>query len=165
LCPCLPHQLSPASPRSPSRSRSALTDRTLASQPTLSRLENAVDGKVCYRLARAPLEVYLREYAQPACPTHILLDTLRLRLLKIGGSVRQLLGGIRLHLANSHRGEPLWRLLVERPHRFVKNSGKPFLQVHLPKRPAICYGSARAVRSDGRTDPRRSPERASLDTP
>jgi hypothetical protein len=51
------------------------------------------------------------------------LDTLRLRLLKIGGWVRQRLDGIRLHLASSHPGEPLWQLLAQRPHRFVNNSG------------------------------------------
>jgi len=37
-----------------------------------------------------------------------LLDTLRLRLLKIGGRVRELPQQIRLHLASSHPGEPLW---------------------------------------------------------
>ena len=45
------------------------------------------------------------------------LDTLRLRLLKIGGWVRQRLTRIRLHLASSHPGEPLWRLLAARPRR------------------------------------------------
>jgi hypothetical protein len=51
------------------------------------------------------------------------LDTLRLWLLKIGGWVRQHLSGIRLHLASSHPGEPLWRLLAQRPHRLMNNSG------------------------------------------
>jgi hypothetical protein len=51
------------------------------------------------------------------------LDTLRLWLLKIGGWVRRHLHGIRLHLASSHPGEPLWHLLAERPHRSVNNSG------------------------------------------
>lgn len=45
------------------------------------------------------------------------LDTLRLRLLKIAGWVRSRLDGIRLHLASSHSGEPLWRLLATRPDR------------------------------------------------
>jgi hypothetical protein len=45
------------------------------------------------------------------------LDTLRLWLLKIGGWVRHYLGGIRLHLASSHPGEPLWHLLASRPNR------------------------------------------------
>ena len=40
------------------------------------------------------------------------LDTLRLRLLKIGARVRELPGRIRLHLASSHPGEPLWRALA-----------------------------------------------------
>jgi hypothetical protein len=51
------------------------------------------------------------------------LDTLRLWLLKIGGWVRQQLHGVRLHLASSHPGQPLWRLLATRPHRLVNNSG------------------------------------------
>ena len=45
------------------------------------------------------------------------LDTLRLRLLKIGGRVRELLTRVRLHLASSHPGEPLWALLAARPGR------------------------------------------------
>jgi hypothetical protein len=45
------------------------------------------------------------------------LDTLRLRLLKVGGRVRQLLTRVRLHLAASHPAEPLWRLLASRPGR------------------------------------------------
>jgi hypothetical protein len=40
------------------------------------------------------------------------LATLRLRLLKIAGRVRERLGRIRLHLASSHPGEPLWHLLA-----------------------------------------------------
>jgi hypothetical protein len=42
----------------------------------------------------------------------IQLDTLRLRLLKIGGRVRELHARIRLHLASSHPGEPLWTALA-----------------------------------------------------
>jgi hypothetical protein len=42
------------------------------------------------------------------------LDTLRLRLLKIGGRVRELLSTVRLHLASGHPGQPLWRLLARR---------------------------------------------------
>jgi hypothetical protein len=39
------------------------------------------------------------------------LDTLRLRLVKIGGRVRQLLTKIRLHLASGHPGQHLWHAL------------------------------------------------------
>ena len=46
----------------------------LASQPTLSRLENAVDRGACYRLARARVGVYLRERERAGVPTHVLLD-------------------------------------------------------------------------------------------
>ena len=45
------------------------------------------------------------------------LDTLRLQLIKIGGWVRQRLDCIRLHLASSHPGEPLWHTLASRPNR------------------------------------------------
>jgi len=50
------------------------TGRDLASQPTLSRLENAVDRKSCYRLAVALGALYLRERARDGIPTHIILD-------------------------------------------------------------------------------------------
>jgi hypothetical protein len=50
-------------------------------------------------------------------------DTLRLRLLKIGGRVRELAGRIRLWLADGHPGEALWAHLHARPHRFVNNPG------------------------------------------
>ena len=50
------------------------TGRDLASQPTLSRLENAVDRRACYRLAMALGEVYLRERERDGIPTRIILD-------------------------------------------------------------------------------------------
>ena len=46
----------------------------LASQPTLSRLENAVDRKSCYRLAVALGALYLEERERDGVPTHIVLD-------------------------------------------------------------------------------------------
>jgi len=49
-------------------------DADLASQPTLSRLENAVDRHACMRLAHALLAVYLRAREQDGPPAHILLD-------------------------------------------------------------------------------------------
>jgi len=51
------------------------------------------------------------------------LDTLRLRLLKIGGVVREWLTHVRLHLAARHPAEPLWQLLASRPNRPVNNPG------------------------------------------
>jgi hypothetical protein len=47
----------------------------LASQPTFSRLENAVNARACSRVAEALLAVYLdaRE-RQTGIPTHLLLD-------------------------------------------------------------------------------------------
>ena len=50
------------------------TGADLASQPTLSRLENAVDRKSCYRLAMAVGELYMRERERDGVPTHIVLD-------------------------------------------------------------------------------------------
>ena len=41
------------------------------------------------------------------------LDTLRLRLIKIGGRVRQLATRAKLHLASSHPGRPLWSALAK----------------------------------------------------
>jgi len=46
---------------------------SLASQPTMSRLENAVDRRACRQLAHALREVYLRARAQDGLPTHIVL--------------------------------------------------------------------------------------------
>ncbi len=46
----------------------------LASQPTMSRLENAVDRHACRRLAHALLAVYLRAREQDGPPAHILVD-------------------------------------------------------------------------------------------
>ncbi len=50
------------------------TGRDLASQPTFSRLENAIDRRTCYRLAGALGELYLREREREGVPTHIVLD-------------------------------------------------------------------------------------------
>jgi hypothetical protein len=51
-----------------------LTGHDLASQPTLSRLENSVDRHACTRLALALVELYLRERACEGVPKRILLD-------------------------------------------------------------------------------------------
>lgn len=48
---------------------------------------------------------------------HLQLGTVRLRLLKIGGWVRQRLEAVSLHLASSHPGEHLWALLAARSGR------------------------------------------------
>jgi hypothetical protein len=50
------------------------TGRDLASQPTLSPLENAVDRRAWYRLAVALGESYLRERERDGTPTRIVLD-------------------------------------------------------------------------------------------
>ena len=68
------------------------------------------------------LDTLRRWLAQRGVP-RLQLDTLRLRLLKVGGRVRELLPRVRLHLASSHPGEPLWFLLAARPGRPVNNPG------------------------------------------
>ena len=50
-------------------------------------------------------------------------DTLRLQLLKVGGRVRELADRVRLHLASSHPGEPLWAHLSARLRSPVHNPG------------------------------------------
>jgi hypothetical protein len=59
----------------------------------------------------------LRRWLMNAGMERIQLDTLRLRLLKIGGWVRELATMVRLHLASSHPGQPLWAMLAARPGR------------------------------------------------
>ncbi|HVB65842.1 MAG TPA: transposase [Nitrolancea sp.] len=59
----------------------------------------------------------LRRWLQAQGVPRLQLDTLRLRLIKIGGWVRQHLTQVRLHLARSHPGRPLWMLLAARPGR------------------------------------------------
>jgi hypothetical protein len=59
----------------------------------------------------------LRRWLVAAGAARLQLDTLRLRLLKIGGRVRELLTRVRLHLASSHPGQPLWALLAARAGR------------------------------------------------
>ena len=50
------------------------TGADLASQPTLSRLENAVDAAACARLADALLALYLRERERDGVPARVLID-------------------------------------------------------------------------------------------
>ncbi|MGO8946570.1 MAG: transposase [Ktedonobacterales bacterium] len=56
----------------------------------------------------------LRRWLMQAGLPRLQLGTLRLRLIKIGGWVREWVHGVALHLASSHPGEPLWRLLAAR---------------------------------------------------
>ena len=54
----------------------------------------------------------LRRLLIQARVARLQLDTLRLRLIKIGGWVREQAHTLSLHLASSHPGEPLWHLLA-----------------------------------------------------
>ena len=59
----------------------------------------------------------LRRWLVRAGSERMQLETLRLRLLKIGGRVRELATRVHLRLASSHPGEPLWRRLATREDR------------------------------------------------
>jgi hypothetical protein len=50
------------------------TDADLASQSTISRLENAPGARECLRIARSVLELYLRERGRGGAPERVLLD-------------------------------------------------------------------------------------------
>ena len=65
----------------------------------------------------------LRTWLATTEAVHYQFDTLRLRLLKIGGRVRELVGRVRLALASSHPSEPLWRALAARPGRLMNSPG------------------------------------------
>jgi hypothetical protein len=65
----------------------------------------------------------LRRWLERRGAARTQVDTLRLRLLKAGGRVRQLATHVRLRLPTSHPGEPLWHLLATRPNRPVNNPG------------------------------------------
>lgn len=59
----------------------------------------------------------LRRWLAGTEAARLQFDTLRLRLLKIGGRVWERAGWVRLALASSHPGEPLWHHLATRPGR------------------------------------------------
>jgi Transposase DDE domain group 1 len=54
--------------------RRPASEPDLASQPTLSRLENAVDRRAVERLAEALADLYIRERGRGGAPARILLD-------------------------------------------------------------------------------------------
>jgi hypothetical protein len=59
----------------------------------------------------------IRRWLVQAGSERLTLETLRLRLIKIGGQVRQVATRFPLRLASSHPGEPLWHLLATREGR------------------------------------------------
>ncbi len=50
------------------------TGEDLASQPTMSRLENAATARACHRMALAMGELYVRQRGQRGAPKRVLLD-------------------------------------------------------------------------------------------
>jgi hypothetical protein len=59
----------------------------------------------------------LRRWLVAAGVERLRLETVRLRLIKIAGRVRELVTRIHLRLASSHPSEPLWYQLAARPNR------------------------------------------------
>jgi hypothetical protein len=59
----------------------------------------------------------LRRWLVRAGTERMTLETVRLRLIKIGGRVRQLATRVHLRLASSHPGQPLWDCLATREGR------------------------------------------------
>jgi hypothetical protein len=57
----------------------------------------------------------LRRTLMVAGAARMTLESVRLRVVKIGGRVRQWPQRVRLHLASSHPGQALWRLLAAAP--------------------------------------------------
>jgi len=57
----------------------------------------------------------LRRKLMAAGVARMTLETVRLRVVKIGGRVREWADVVKLHLATSHPGQSLWRLLVAAP--------------------------------------------------
>ncbi len=54
----------------------------------------------------------LRRTLVAAGIARMMLETVRLRVVTIGGRVREWPDRVRLHLASSHPGQPLWHLLA-----------------------------------------------------
>lgn len=50
------------------------SDRDLASQPTICRMENAVDSGACYQMARSLGELYIGRRGASGAPKKVLLD-------------------------------------------------------------------------------------------
>ena len=67
------------------------------------------DRLSCHRFVANQFRPFLHAAA------YWLLDTLRLRLLKIGGRVREWVTHVQLRLASSHPGQALWTRLATRP--------------------------------------------------
>jgi Transposase DDE domain group 1 len=65
----------------------------------------------------------LRDWLAGTPAERFQFDTLRLRLLKVGGRVRELAGRVRLALASSHPAEPLWQHLATCPRALMNNPG------------------------------------------
>jgi hypothetical protein len=72
----------------------------------------ANDGRLLLHAAAYGLLYTLRRWLTGTDLATAQFDTIRLRLLKLAGRVREWSGRVRLHLASSHPSEPLWRHLA-----------------------------------------------------
>lgn len=80
-------------------------------------------GRLLLHAAAYWLLYTLRRWLAGTIAAAYQFDTLRLQLLKVGGRVRELADRVRLHLASSHPGEPLWAHLAARLPPPVHNPG------------------------------------------
>jgi hypothetical protein len=95
----------------------------VASQPTISRLENLPDARTLYRIGTGYVDFFCRSYASP--PHSIVLD--------IDDAHDLVHGGQQLALFNVHAGGHCFQPV----HIFEGNSGKPILSLlRLGKRPS-----------------------------
>ena len=101
--------------------RDPLDDGDLASQPTLSRLENAVGVKSCYRIAQALLESYVARH--PKRPSRIVID--------IDTTADPLHGQQELRFFNAHYNEYVYMPLL-----IFDQDGDLLTAVLQPGRPA-----------------------------
>src|SRR5262245_45340984 len=95
----------------------------IASQPTISRLENVADSRTLYKIGIGYVDFFCRSYETP--PTSIVLD--------IDDSDDLVHGGQQLALFNTHAGGHCFQPI----HIFEGHSGKPILSLLRPgKRPS-----------------------------
>jgi Transposase DDE domain group 1 len=95
----------------------------IASQPTISRLENVPDARTLYKIGIGYVDFFCRSYASP--PHSIVLD--------IDDAHDLVHGGQQLALFNVHAGGYCFQPI----HIFEGNSGKPILSLlRLGKRPS-----------------------------
>ena len=115
----------------------APSDHHLASQPTISRLENMADVRALLRMATALVDLYCASFKQ--VPKRIILD--------IDDTFDAVHGGQQLRLFNGHYDEYGFQPLVVFALRQAQGEGR---------RPLRHGGAAPGAAAEGRRDPRPS---------